>query len=304
MANLNSFNSNSVDSGSTRRARIIGGAATAAVTAVIALMFVLDFNGCSKEKKTTNVSSGTQGSLGAAPAPTPAVQPVEKKVDPVIEKKKPVKHASTATYQNAVYGITFRYPKTYTMLLPDKEVKEQAWPDPVITNFVDGNGETLTTLVLPGTRASSYFKVSVNKSLNEEQCSKFATTPWGEQDAAVNPAEASVNPPVDANDDSIKPVKTNVLGVEFAKTENVTDESEARYYHHFENGACYEFALGVADAPNTTKPMDHLQVFDRLERIMTTVKIKTTPEPAVAASETGSQPKPAPQPTPASNPQQ
>jgi len=120
MANLNSFNSNSVDSGSTRRARIIGGAATAAVTAVIALMFVLDFNGCSKEKKTTNVSSGTQGSLGAAPAPTPAVQPVEKKVDPVIEKKKPVKHASTATYQNAVYGITFRYPKTYTMLLPDK----------------------------------------------------------------------------------------------------------------------------------------------------------------------------------------
>ena len=305
MANLNSFNSNSVDSGSTRRARIIGGAATAAVTAVIALMLVLDFNGCSSEKKNTNVSSGNQGSLGAAPAATPAVQSgndLEKKVEAVIEKKKPVKHASTATYKNSVYGITFRYPKTYTMLLPDKDVKELAWPDPVMTNFVDGGGETLTTLVLPGTRASSYFKVSVNKNLNDEQCSKFASTP--EQDAAVNPAEASTNPPVDANDDSIEPAKTNVLGVAFAKAENVTDQSEARYYHHFENGACYEFALGVADAQTTTKPVDHLQVFDRLERIMTTVKIKTAPEPAVAASETGSQPKPVAQPTPASNPQQ
>ena len=299
MANLNSFNSNSVDSGSTRRARMIGGAATAAVTAVIALMFVLDFNGCSNEKKNTNVNSNTQGSLGASPAATPAVQPAnsaESKVEAVIEKKKPVKRASTATYKNAVYGVTFRYPKTYTMLTPDKGSKESAWPDPVAMNFAGDGGETLTTLVLPGTRASSYFKVSVDKNLNAEQCSKFASTP--EQDASINPAEASTNPPVDASDDSIVPAKSNILGVEFAKAESVTDQSEARYYHHFENGACYEFALGVADAPNTTKPIDHLQVFDKLERIMTTVKIKSEPAPAVAATE------PVPQPTPASNPQQ
>jgi hypothetical protein len=305
MANLKSFNSNPVDSGSTRRARMIGGAATAAVTAVVALMFVLDFNGCSG-KKNTNVSSTNQGSLGtASPAPTPAVQPanaLESKVEAVDEKKKTVKRVSTATYKNVAYGITLRYPKTYTMLTPDKDTKEGAWPDPVAMNFSGDGGETLTTLVLPGTRASSYFKVSVNKNLDAEQCSKFATTPWGEQDAAVNPAEASVNPPVDANDDSLKPVKTNVLGVEFSKTENVSDESEARYYHHFENGACYEFALGVADAPNTTKPIDHLQVFDKLERIMTTVKIKPVAEPAVASTE--AQPKPIAQPTPVSNPQQ
>jgi hypothetical protein len=280
---------------------MIGGAATAAVTAVVALMFVLDFNGCSG-KKNTNVSSTNQGSLGAAsPAPTPAVQPanaLESKVEAVIEKKKVAKRVSTATYKNANYGITFRYPKTYTMLTPDKDTKEGAWPDPVAMNFSGDGGETLTTLVLPGTRASSYFKVSVNKNLDAEQCSKFLSTP---EDAAVNPAEASTNPPVDANDDSIQPKNTNVLGVEFAKAESVTDQSEARYYHHFENGACYEFALGVADAPNTTKPVDHLQVFDKLERIMTTVKIKPVAEPAVATSE---QPKPVAQPTPVSNPQQ
>jgi hypothetical protein len=294
MANLKSYNpSPAVNSGSTKRARLIGGAVTAAATAVLVLTFVLDFNGCSKEKKSASVSSPGQSQGALSPSSTPAVQPatsLENKVEATIEKKKPaIKRISTATYKNATYGVTFRYPKTYTMLTPEKDSKESAWPDPVAMNFVEPSGETLTTLVLPGTRASSYFKVSVNKNLSADKCGKFATTP--EQTEAVNP-------PVDANDDSIAPEKTNVLGVDFSKAESVTDQSEARYYHHFENGACYEFALGVADAPNTNKPVDHLQVFDKLERILTTVKIKTDPAPAVAASETVAQP------TPTTNPQQ
>jgi hypothetical protein len=136
----------------------------------------------------------------------------------------------------------------------------------------------------------------VNKGLTAERCGKFANVP--EPTEASTTAETSTNPPVDADDDSIVPVKTNVLGVEFAKAESFTDQSEARYYHHFENGACYEFALGVEDAPGTTKPVDHLQVFDKLERIMTTVKIKSEPVPVVATSE------PATTTAPASNPQQ
>jgi hypothetical protein len=295
MADLKSFHSNPVDSGSTRRARMIGGAATAAATAVLALMFVLDFNGCSKGKdnnaKANPTSQSVSGQSAAASAASaqPAT-PLEQKIEAVIEKKKTLKRASTATYKNDTYGVSFRYPKTYTMLTPDKDSKESAWPDPVAMNFSEAGGVTLTTLVLPGTRASSYFKASVNKGMTVEQCSKFATAP--EQ------TEVATNPPVDPNDDSIVPVKANILGVEFAKAENVTDLSEAHYYHHFENGACYEFALGVADAPGTIKPVDHLQVFDRLERIMTTVKIKSEPVPAVAASE------PVAQPAPVSNPQQ
>jgi hypothetical protein len=295
MADLKSFNATPVNSSSTRRARMIGGAATAAATAVLALMVVLDFNGCSKASKNAQVSPANQNVSGpntASPA-IAASQPVDqlaKKVEAAIEKKKTIKRASTATYKNSTYGISFRYPKTYTMLTPEKDLKDSAWPDPVAMNFADAGGETLTTLVLPGTRASSYFKTSVNKSLTAEQCSKFASVP--------EPTEASINPPVDADDDSIVPVKTNILGVEFAKTESFTDQSEARYYHHFENGACYEFALGVEDAPGTTKPVDHLQVFDKLERILTTVKIKSDPVPVVATSE------PAAPTAPASNPQQ
>src|SRR5579859_8055703 len=291
MADLKSFNANPIVNSSTRRARMIGGAATAAATAVLALMVVLDFNGCSKSNsKNAQVNPTTQSSGAPVVAQSQPVDQLEKKVEAVIEKKKAIKHASTATYKNSTYGISFRYPKTYTMLTPEKDSKESAWPDPVAMNFTEPGGETLTTLVLPGTRASSYFKASVNKGVTAEQCSKFATTP--------EPTEATTNPPVDTEDDSIVPVKTNILGVEFAKAESVTEQSEARYYHHFENGACYEFALGVEDAPGTTKPVDHLQVFDKLERIMTTVKIKSDPVPVVATSE------PAAPTAPASNPQQ
>jgi hypothetical protein len=295
MADLKSFNANPIVSSSTRRAKMIGGAATAAATAVLALMVVLDFNGCSSANKNAQVNPNNQNVAGpntASPtvSSTQPVDQLEKKVEAVIEKKKAIKRASTATYKNSTYGISFRYPKTYTMLTPEKDSKESAWPDPVTMNFYEPGGETLTTLVLPGTRASSYFKTSINKGVTAEQCSKFASVP--------EPTEASTNPPVDADDDSIVPAKTNILGVEFAKTESFTNQSEARYYHHFENGACYEFALGVEDAPGTTKPMDHLQVFDKLERILTTVKIKSDPAPVVATTE------PVAPTAPASNPQQ
>ena len=293
-----SFNPSLIVNGPTKRARMIGGAATAAATAVMALMVILDFNGCSSNKnKNAQTSSSIPNTVSQNTVNSDAVassQPpvsLESKVEAVIAKKKTIKRASTATYTNSTYGVSFRYPKTYTMLTPEKDSKESAWPDPVAMNFAEPGGETLTTLVLPGTRASSYFKASVIKGVNAEQCGKFATTP--EQ------SEVSTNPPVDATDDSIVPVKSNVLGVEFAKAENVTEQSEARYYHHFENGACYEFALGIADAPGTIKPVDHLQVFDKLERIMTTVKIKSEPVPEVAASS-----EPVTEAAPVSNPQQ
>src|SRR5579859_770675 len=201
MADLKSFNATPIDSSSTRRARMIGGAATAAATAVLALMVVLDFNGCSKaSNKSAQANPASQNVSGpntASPIATTSqpVEQLEKKVEAVVEKKKAIKRASTATYKNSLYGISFRYPKTYTMLTPEKDIKDSAWPDPVAMNFAEPGGETLTTLVLPGTRASSYFKTSVNKSLTAEQCSKFASVP--------EPAEATINPPVDGTETSI-----------------------------------------------------------------------------------------------------
>src|SRR5437868_13059159 len=116
MADLKSFNASPIVNSSTRRARMIGGAATAAATAVLALMVVLDFNGCSKSNnKNAQAQPSIQNTGTPAVAQSQPVDQSEKKVE-AVEKKKAVKHASTATYKNSTYGISFRYPKTYTML--------------------------------------------------------------------------------------------------------------------------------------------------------------------------------------------
>src|SRR5438270_496253 len=166
MADLKSFNATPIVSSSTRRARMIGGAATAAATAVLALMVVLDFNGCSSASKNAQVNPASQNVSGpnTASAVAATSQPVaqaEKKVEAVIEKKKTIKRISTATYKNSAYGMSFRYPKTYTMLVPDAEIKDSAWPDPVAMNFAEPAGEKRTALGRPGTRAADDVKTTV-----------------------------------------------------------------------------------------------------------------------------------------------
>ncbi|HWF03896.1 MAG TPA: hypothetical protein VHA06_09425, partial [Candidatus Angelobacter sp.] len=138
--NPKAYEANAIQSSSTKRARVIGGAATAAATAVMALAFLLDFNGCSSSKsKNVPVNSATQSSLSQSMGnpvipQTSSESKLENKVEAVIEKKKTIKRASIATYTNSTYGVSFRYPKTYTMLTPEKDSKETAWPDPVAMN--------------------------------------------------------------------------------------------------------------------------------------------------------------------------
>src|SRR3954449_8581366 len=106
MTDLKSFNATPVNSSSTKRARMIGGAATAAATAVLALMVVLDFNGCSKAgNKSAQASPASQNVSGpntASPMATVSqpVDQLEKKIEAVVEKKKTIKRSSTATYKN------------------------------------------------------------------------------------------------------------------------------------------------------------------------------------------------------------
>jgi hypothetical protein len=63
--------------------------------------------------------------------------------------------------------------------------------------------------------------------------------------------------------------------MDFMRVENGTEQTDTRYYHHFENGACYEFVLAVAEKPGNTKPIDHYELFDKLERIFASVQIKS-----------------------------
>jgi hypothetical protein len=90
--------------------------------------------------------------------------------------------------------------------------------------------------------------------------------------------------------------------MELRATETVSGEgtrqSDSKYFHVFQNGACFEFALNVttvASEEGVMKHVDRDKVFDRLAKILATVKISplaaaevtaaapTTPAPATPA---------------------
>lgn len=55
-----------------------------------------------------------------------------------------------------------------------------------------------------------------------------------------------------------------------------TRQSDSKYFHTYQNGACYEFALNVttdASEEGLVKHVDRDKVFNRLEQILSTVKI-------------------------------
>jgi len=253
-----------------------GIAATAAFSAALAVVFAIALDGCSgsKHQKTEMASSShfsepagsSQGTL------SPALRDIS--ATAVITKKKPVlERTSTVGYSDSIYGVSFRYPRSYTLVTPEK-IKLNRSLEGVPMNFVQPGGVNIATIGLPGGHWTSLFQVSVYKGLSEQQCGQFAVP---------DASDVAGNSPVDTSDGSI-PVKVSLRGVEYTKVENGTEQNDLRYYHHFDNGACFEFVTAVEEAPGNTTPVDHFLLFDKLERIMATVKIKTDTVAPVTAS--------------------
>jgi len=65
-----------------------------------------------------------------------------------------------------------------------------------------------------------------------------------------------------------------------------TRQSDSKYFHVYQNGACYEFAMNVttvASEDGLIKHVDRDKVFDRLEKILSTVKINPVAQQEVTA---------------------
>jgi hypothetical protein len=246
----------------------VGIPATAALSTVLAVVFALALDGCSSNKGSkTEVSSSTRTSLpegstsGSATLPAPSIQRI-----PSAKRSKVEHRMATAMYADGSYGVSFRYPRTYVLVTPEKtKLNESLAKIPM--NFVQPGGVSLGTIALPDGPATSLFLVNVNKELSAQACQRFAVPG---------------NYPVDDKDGS-NPVKVSLHGVGYTRVENGTEQNDLRYYHHFENGVCYEFAMAVEEQSGNTKAVDHFGLFDQLEGIMSTVTIKPETLPAVAA---------------------
>jgi hypothetical protein len=289
--------------------------------------------GCSSDKpkpvSSDNQIPVTQPQPQMQPMPAPVMQ-AEKKPAP----KKPVVHKKPATvnYTDKTYGVTFEYPRRYAIETGDA-ASELIQTTPVPMNFVQPGGVALAAVELPETGfintdfSSAFFNVSVHKSLTADQCGEFvvpqskpvatsetaAPTEVAKTDVAKDSAPvtksdaqpmASTDQPKSSTSVSEPSSKSKVMlgDMELRATEAVTGEgtrqSDSKYFHVYQNGACYEFALNVTtdvSAEGLVKHVDRDKVFNRLEQILSTVKINPiTPEvtaeaPAPAATQTPAQ---------------
>ena len=264
------------------RQKTLFGAGLLAVT-VLSGVFLLITDGCSKgPAKTAAVNSTNQNTAQTSaglPNPTPVLTPAVPTENPKPARKRAVQRkAPTSTYSDPLHGISFRYPKNYILKTGDEPSFDLAGMGPVKTDFVQPGGMTVAAIELPrssypGTDFSSaFFSVSVNPQLTASQCEQFASPQVGETEN--EPAAAA---------------KVKVGGTEFNMVENLgggeKKEPSTKYYHLFENGNCYEFSMGLATADGTVdglKPINHDQVFRKLEQILATVKAQPGVVPEVA----------------------
>ncbi|HMK21289.1 MAG TPA: hypothetical protein VK466_03090, partial [Terriglobales bacterium] len=213
-----------------------------AIAAISGILLIVT-NGCSKgSPKSASVNSEpvspvTQNAI----VPAPAVAPLPPVVTAKPAKKRVQRKAPMATYTEPAYGVSFRYPKNYILKTGDEPQRDLAGLGPVQTDFIEPGAVTVAALELPrasypGTDfTSGFFSVSLNSAISQEQCERFA----------FPKVEHAENEPGAVS-------KVKIAGKEYVMVEDfgngATKDPHTKYFHHFENGNCYEFGMGL----NTT----------------------------------------------------
>lgn len=261
------------------REKTLFGAGLLALTVLSGVLFLIT-NGCSKGPAKIAPTSSSNQDVAPSQSPIPPA-PVATAL-PSTPDRKPVhkrvqRKAPTTQYADPIHGISFRYPKNYILKTGDEPNRDLAGMGPLKLDFALPGGMTLAAVELPhnaypGTDFSSaFFSVSVNPDLSGAQCEEFASPD------ADHPANDSANV-----------TKAKIGETAFDVTQDISagvNDPRTRYYHRFENGTCYEFAMGLATDDRTLaglKPVNREQVFRKLEQILATVKLQPGVAPEVA----------------------
>lgn len=272
----NSNNSGATLSSWSRQQKI------AMIAGFVILGILIALSACSKAAPKTALvgisSPDTQTSTAsAAPAPTATPAPTAPVAKKKTHKKRP---AAIVTYSDPKTGVSFRYPRKYELASGDKIQPAIEGLGPVPMNFVQPGGASVAMVAVPPTTypgtdfTTAFFHVNVNRSLSEKECSEFAFL-----DASNADGE-----PVDAEE-------RRVGSAYMEKTSNFAGDAmkqgETQYYHRYEEGACYEFVLGLGTAgygkEDGVEPVNHDQVFSKLEKILASVKIQQVEQEQVVA---------------------
>ena len=230
---------------------------------------VIVIGSCSRSSPPVAVQQPVQP---AAPVSAPAVNPPAPPPAPVQAKAKTRKHrAATLSYVNREYGLSFSFPRSYRLKTGKAVQSASGLTGPAQMNFVHPGGVMLAAVEIPGNSypgtdfKSGLVNVSVNPGMTSEACAQFAIPEPG-MGSEASPAK-------------IEDVKIGAIAFHEVETSSATmKQPDARFYHAFNSGACYEFALGIgtdgdANVEEITR-VDREQVFGKLEKILATVKLQ------------------------------
>ncbi len=141
----------------------------------------------------------------------------------------------------------------------------------------------------PATPTTGSAKVDGAKKVDDVKVGDVKKDAPKDSIAKIDPATPSSTEPstktLDANQVLIGDMQ--VRATEAVSGEG-TRQSDSKYFHLYQNGACYEFALNVttdASEEGLVKHVDRDRVFNRLEQILHTVKINPV-QPEVQAEST------------------
>jgi hypothetical protein len=234
---------------------------------VMAIVLVLAI-ACSKksDKPVAKISAPSTPAVTSAPSPSVGA--------PVVTKKVKKQRPANATYVNATYGVSFSYPRKYSLQAGDKKSSM-----PVPASFLKPGAIRIASVDMPDDLypdtdfSSALLNVSVDPGLTADECAQFV--PNSQDAQAAKPANAKLG--------------TN----EFAEIEQMNGEigsqSDLKYFHLFKNGACYEFALDVETSRKADVDLaqaDRGKIFQQLEKILVTARIKDVELPGVERTQT------------------
>ena len=249
----------------------------------VILGVLLGISACSKQSaKPALVSMSTPATPGEPAVTTTATaQPT-----PAAPKKAQRKRPANVTYRDTGSGLSFVYPRKYGVTVGEKAAPQFGDLGKAPMNFVEPGGITVATVTVPDTTypgtdfTTAFFNVNLNRNLTEAQCSQFAFVNNGDADAKAEDSEKAAETTSKPASEKVTIGSKQMNSVDdFAG--NALEQAEAKYYHSYENGACYEYVLGLGTAgfgTGTIDAVDRDKVFQKLEKIMATVKVAPGPQ--------------------------
>lgn len=272
-----------------------------AICAAVVMAIVL-FMAVSCSKKSDH--STAKISPPVAPAVENQVPTTTTAAIPEAPKKVVKKYRSAnVKYVNGTYGVSFSYPRKYSLQSGDKQ-KEM----PVDAGFVKNGAIEIATVDMPDSGypdtdfSSALLNVSVNPGMTADECSQFAPAnndDGAKSDVPADPKSTGNDSAKTSGDVSAQPataLKTTAVKLgsnEFSEVEHMKasgeEQSDLKYFHVFKNGACYEFALDVETfrkGDEDLAQVDRGQVFKQLEKILASTRIKDVELPGAVKDET------------------